>query len=222
MGAQGSKPPKITSHDRAILDLKVARDKIRIYSKKLILIEQKEKEAAQALLARGEKQRALSALRRAKYQRSMLDKTDGQLRTLEELVSNIEFSQIQASVYHGLEQGNAVLKEIHKELNPESVDRLMEQTSEAQAYQREVDEMLASKMTAEEEEEVQREMEKLEEQASGVVAGETNRPQQQQQQQQPVPTLPDAPTAQPVRPVEEQKPQREQKRSEEERQPVLA
>lgn len=35
MGAQGSKPPKITSHDRAILDLKVARDKIRIYSKKV-------------------------------------------------------------------------------------------------------------------------------------------------------------------------------------------
>lgn len=153
-----------------------------------------------------------------------------------------------------------MLKEIHKELNPESVDRLMEQTSEAQAYQRvsefehqsraksistvqepdtislfsccrpphlrlcqEVDDMLASKMTAEEEEEVQREMQKLEEQASGVVAGETNRPQQQQQQQQqPVPTLPDAPTAQPVRPVEEQKPQREQQKSEEERQPVLA
>lgn len=57
-------------------------------TQQLILIEQKEKEAAQALLARGEKQRALSALRRAKYQRSMLDKTDGQLRTLEELVSS--------------------------------------------------------------------------------------------------------------------------------------
>lgn len=51
-------------------------------------------------------------------------------------LSSIEFSQIQASVYHGLAQGNAVLKEIHKELNPESVDKLMEKTAEAQAYQR--------------------------------------------------------------------------------------
>ncbi len=36
----------------------------------------------------------------------------------------------------GLQQGNAVLKEIHKEMNPESVERLMEETAEAQAYQR--------------------------------------------------------------------------------------
>lgn len=76
------------------------------------------------------------ALRRGKYQRSMLEKTDEQLSTLEGLVSSIEFSQIQASVYHGLAQGNEVLKEIHKELNPESVEKLMEQTAEAQAYQR--------------------------------------------------------------------------------------
>lgn len=66
----------------------------------------------------------------------MLEKTDGQLRTLEDLVSNIEFSQIQASVYHGLERGNEVLKEIHKTLNAESVEKLLEQTSEAQERQR--------------------------------------------------------------------------------------
>lgn len=36
----------------------------------------------------------------------------------------------------GLQQGNAVLKQIHKEINPESVERLLEETAEAQAYQR--------------------------------------------------------------------------------------
>ena len=87
MGAQSSKPPRITSHDRAILDLKLQRDRIRQYQKKLLLIEGKEKDAARTLLARGDKARALSALRRGKYQRSMLEKTDGQLRTLEDLVS---------------------------------------------------------------------------------------------------------------------------------------
>jgi len=35
-----------------------------------------------------------------------------------------------------LEQGNAVLKEIHKEMTVESVEKLMEETAEAQAYQR--------------------------------------------------------------------------------------
>lgn len=53
----------------------------------LLTIEGREKDAARTLLARGEKARALSALRRGKYQRSMLEKTDGQLKTLEELVS---------------------------------------------------------------------------------------------------------------------------------------
>jgi hypothetical protein len=37
---------------------------------------------------------------------------------------------------HGLKQGNAVLKEIHKELNPESVERLMSETADAVAYQK--------------------------------------------------------------------------------------
>lgn len=36
---------------------------------------------------------------------------------------------------HGLKQGNEVLKEIHKELNVESVEKLLEETQEAQAYQ---------------------------------------------------------------------------------------
>lgn len=37
---------------------------------------------------------------------------------------------------HGLKQGNEVLREIHKEMNPESVERLLEETAEARAYQR--------------------------------------------------------------------------------------
>lgn len=51
-------------------------------------------------------------------------------------VSSIEFSQIQQSVMLGLQQGNSVLKEIHKEMSVESVERLMENTAEAQSYQR--------------------------------------------------------------------------------------
>jgi len=43
---------------------------------------------------------------------------------------------VEVSVLHGLKQGNAVLKEIHKELNVESVERLLEETAEAREYQR--------------------------------------------------------------------------------------
>ena len=51
-------------------------------------------------------------------------------------VSTIEFSLVEVSVLHGLQQGNEVLKEIHKELNIENVERIMEETQEAREYQR--------------------------------------------------------------------------------------
>ena len=96
----------------------------------------REKEIARQHLAQGNKDRALVALRRRKYQESLLTKTDSQLQALEQLVSDIEFSLVQVSVMHGLKQGNEVLKEIHKEMNPESVEKLLEETAEARAYQR--------------------------------------------------------------------------------------
>ena len=36
---------------------------------------------------------------------------------------------------HGSKQGNEVLKEIHKEMNIESVEKLLDETAEARAYQ---------------------------------------------------------------------------------------
>ena len=51
-------------------------------------------------------------------------------------MSTIEFSLVEVSVLHGLKQGNEVLKEIHKELNVESVEKLLEETAEAREYQR--------------------------------------------------------------------------------------
>jgi charged multivesicular body protein 6 len=46
----------------------------------------REQEIAKTQLAAGQKDRALLALRRRKYQQQLLTKTDGQLITLEELV----------------------------------------------------------------------------------------------------------------------------------------
>lgn len=96
-------------------------------------------------------------------------------------MSTIEFSLVQVAVLEGLKQGNDVLKEIHKEMNIDNVERLLEQTQEAQAYQRvralyrpsramrtlttrrsqEIDDMLMSQMTADEEEAVQEELAEL-------------------------------------------------------------
>ena len=96
----------------------------------------KEYEIARDAIASGRKTQARLALQRRAYQRGLIERTESQLTTLLELVSTIEFAQLEQSVMHGLEQGNQVLKEIHKETSIERVDALMDQTAEAQYYQR--------------------------------------------------------------------------------------
>ncbi|KDQ63518.1 hypothetical protein JAAARDRAFT_53723 [Jaapia argillacea MUCL 33604] len=179
--------PKVTAQDRAILDLKLQRDKLKQYQKKIQVVLDREKEIAKQHLATGQKDRALIALRRRKYQQSMLVKTEEQMTNLEQLVSTIEFSLIEVSVLHGLKQGNDVLKEIHREMNVESVEKLLEETAEAQAYQREIDEMLANTLSREDEEEVEAELKQLQAEALP-----------QQADAEPKVKLPNAPTAEPI------------------------
>ncbi|KAF8445830.1 Snf7 family [Boletus edulis BED1] len=147
--------PKITQQDRAILE---CRDKLKQYQKKIQFILEREHQIARSHLIAGDKDRALIALRRRKYQQSLLLRTDDQLAALEQLVSTIEFSLVEVSVLHGLKQGNEVLKEIHREMSLESVERLMEETHEAREYQREIGNLLANQLTLEEEDDVQAEL----------------------------------------------------------------
>lgn len=50
-------------------------------------------------------------------------------------VSSIEFALIEKDVLFGLKQGTEVLKEIHKEMSIEDVEKLMSETADAVAYQ---------------------------------------------------------------------------------------
>ncbi|KAL8377744.1 hypothetical protein RB595_008435 [Gaeumannomyces hyphopodioides] len=134
MGNNGS---KVTSQDRAILDLKNQRDKLHRYQKRITQLTDKETEIARRMLAQGDKKRALLALRRKKYQESLLSKTDAQLDQLEKLVNSVEFALISKDVVFGLEQGTKVLEQIHKEMGGiEHVEKLMGDTADAIAYQK--------------------------------------------------------------------------------------
>lgn len=117
--------------------MKNQRDKLHQYQKRITVITEREKDIAKECLRKGDKRRALLALRRKKYQESLLEKTDQQLAQLEILTSDVEFALVQKDVLFGLQQGTSVLKEIHKEMGGlERVEQLLEDTAEAQAYTR--------------------------------------------------------------------------------------
>ncbi|KAG2166737.1 hypothetical protein JADG_006476 [Aureobasidium aubasidani] len=131
-----SSTPKISAQDRAILDMKNQRDKLHQYQKRITIITNREKEIAKECLRNGDKKRALLALRKKKYQESLLAKTDQQLAQLETLTSDVEFALVQKDVVFGLQQGTKVLKEIHKEMGGlERVELILGENEEAQAYQ---------------------------------------------------------------------------------------
>ncbi|ERF74663.1 hypothetical protein EPUS_00793 [Endocarpon pusillum Z07020] len=178
MGSNQS-TPKISAQDRAILDMKNQRDKLRQYQKRITVITDREKSIAKECLARGDKEKALLALRRKKYQESLLGKTDSQLEQLEKLTSSVEFALVQKDVLYGLKQGTQVLQQIHKEMGGlEAVEKLMGESEEARAYQQasnwqvrilifhnweqEISDALAGQMSNEDEDEVEDELERLE------------------------------------------------------------
>ncbi|CAK7209113.1 Vacuolar protein sorting-associated protein 20 [Sporothrix bragantina] len=159
----GNNSSRVTAQDKAILDLKIQRDKLHQYQRRVTVLTNRETEIAREMLARGDKKRALLALRRKKYQESLLAKTDAQLEQLEKLTSNVEFALIQKDVVFGLQQGTKVLQEIHREMGGLAhIEKLMGDTADAIAYQNEVSEMLGGSMSNADEDEVEDELAALE------------------------------------------------------------
>ncbi|KAJ3300691.1 Vacuolar protein sorting-associated protein 20 [Borealophlyctis nickersoniae] len=145
---------KVTTKDKAILDLKIQRDKLKQYQKKIHTVLDREVEVAKHHLRQGDQGRALLALKKKKYQERLLAQTDQQLLNLEQLTGQIEYALVEQDIMRGLAQGNEVLKEIHKEMSLDAVQKLMDDTADAIAYQAEIDELISGKITEEDEEEI--------------------------------------------------------------------
>jgi charged multivesicular body protein 6 len=156
------------SLERAILDLKTQRDKIQQYRKRITRLTDRETQIARECLARGQRGKALLALRNKKFQESLLQKTDLQLEQLQRLTSEVEFASIQKDVLYGLKQGTAALKMIHDEMGGiENVEKLLGENAEARAYQKEIGEMLGGQLSNADEDEVQIELEAMQREMVG-------------------------------------------------------
>ena len=154
--------------------MKNQRDKLHQYQQRITVITDRETVIAKECLARGDRAKALLALRRKKFQESLLAKTDAQLETLEQLTSNVEFSLVQKDVVYGLQQGTNVLRQIHAEMGGiEKVEKLMGENEDARAYQQEISDMLKGQISNQDEDEVEDELASLEEQVAGVKSGRT-------------------------------------------------
>nr|POE54897.1 charged multivesicular body protein 6 [Quercus suber] len=149
--------------------MKNQRDKLQQYQKRITILTTRETEIARELLRQNQKPRALLALRRKKYQETLLATTDAQLAQLEALTADVEFALVQKDVLFGLQQGTRVLREIQREMGGvEKVEMILGESAEARAYQNEVSDLLANRMSNQDEDEVEDELEALEREMAGV------------------------------------------------------
>ena len=159
--AKKKPPSRVTNQDKAILQLKQTRDKIKQYQRRIEQNLEKERLLAKKLIQNGRKDRALLLLRKKKFQEQVLSKTDGQLESLERMVHDIEFAQVELRVVDGLKVGNAALKKLHSLLSIDEIEKVMDETKEGLEKQREIDEILLGELTAEDEDDVEEELDAL-------------------------------------------------------------
>lgn len=134
--------PIVTAQDRAVLQLKQQRDKIKIYQKRTESDLASNKELALKLFQAGKKDRALILMRRKKCLEDVLSRTDKQLETLEQLVVDLEYTQIEVSVVEGLKVGSEALKQLNNLMNIDDIQQMMEDNEEAARKQQEISDIL--------------------------------------------------------------------------------
>ena len=175
MGGGSSKPkkvptPAISSTDRAVLDLKNARDRLQRYRKKLELDDARM--VAQAKKARdaGKTKQAIGILRLRKYKEAQATNCENQLLNVLQMVETIDSKQNESQVLSALAAGKDTLKLMHEETTVDDVLDLMDEVREGIEVEQEITTILEGvpTLSPEDEEAVAAELEAMQAEMNGV------------------------------------------------------
>jgi len=176
----------ISESDRAVLDLKNARDRLRKYEAKLASESEYLTSQARELLRTGKRDRALLLVKLRRLREARLGDVDAQLLKLEEMVNTIEWENQQSVVLDSLRRGNDALNAMQSLMSLEAVEQLMDETRDAIDAEEKISAVLAgATLSATAEDEVLTEFKQLEQQQ-----------QQQEASEAPV-AFPEAPSTKP-------------------------
>eukprot|EP00434_Breviolum_minutum_P008659 symbB.v1.2.007632.t1/scaffold472.1/size199090/2 len=159
-------PPSVDQDDMALLDLKTHRDKLQQSQKKLDLRAQKSHEVAKTLVAKGQKQQAMLALRRWEQQKRLGEDCQNHIARLQEMIASIEMAQLTKGTVDALKTGVAMMKRIQKDIGGvDQVQRLLGDHEEVVEAQQEIAAMLAGEGSVEDAEMLS-ELSRLQEEAA--------------------------------------------------------
>ena len=163
------KPVKLDETEKAILECKQCRDKIKQYIKKLSQREKKCHEKAKELVRTKQKDRAKIYLRQSKLHREQIKVSDGQLEMVESQIARIESAQNLQECMACLKQGNEVLSKLQSTIKLEEWEKVKDDMDELKEKDKEVSDYLKEYgiNEAEYNEEVDKELDKLMNEVNG-------------------------------------------------------
>ena len=156
-----SKTMEINQEERALLDCKLCRDKIKRYIKSLEKNEKLKREKAKESLKNKNKDRARLNLRQANMYKEQIKSADSQLEMIENQISQIETAQSQRDAIQVLKQGNEALKKLQSEVNAEKFQEVADDLEELKNQQDEITEFFKNRGIEENDEELDNEINKL-------------------------------------------------------------
>ncbi|XP_063699623.1 charged multivesicular body protein 6-A [Culicoides brevitarsis] len=152
---------KITEQDKAILQLKQQRDKLKQYQKRVENSLESDRLLAKKCLEKGNKDRARLLLRKKKYQEKLLQNADSQLEAIEKMTSDLEFAVVELDVVNTLKVGNEALKKVNDIMSIDDIERILDETREGVEKQQEIDALISGALTDEDEENILEELDRL-------------------------------------------------------------
>jgi charged multivesicular body protein 6 len=162
-----SQAPAVTDVDRAVLDLKVQKRRLRDYQRRVEAAAAAGSRARQ-LVALKQRERALVELRKKKYMDQALARIDQQALRLEETLLSVQEAVATAAVVERLKQGSAALKELQRQIRIEDVERLMDDAAAAADTLADVNALLLEGLSAGDEQAAESELEAIESELLGA------------------------------------------------------
>ena len=138
-------PIQLTATEKAILDCKSCRDKIKRYIKNLEQKEQKSKLKVKELLKSKQRDRAKLYLKQCKLFSEQTKVADGQLEMINQQIANIETTANMNECAAVLSQGNKVLKQLQNEVSIEHWENVKDDLEDLKEREKEIGDFFKEK-----------------------------------------------------------------------------
>jgi hypothetical protein len=135
--------------DRAMLQLKNTRDKLKRYRKTMEGESKRLDDQARALLKREQKDRALLILKLKKFKEKQASNCEAHLFNILTMIDNLDWASVNQEVFSAIKIGKEQLEKMNEQISIEDVESLLAENTEATEVQEQISSLLSGQSSLE-------------------------------------------------------------------------